>query len=56
MLVKLEINEVDVAQLTEGTPAKVRVDALPGEVFDGTVTKVARQALRPVRRRRVRPR
>lgn len=41
MLVKLEINEVDVAQLTEGTPAKVRVDALPGEVFDGTVTKVA---------------
>jgi len=41
MLVKLQINEIDVARLTEGMGANITVDALPGGEFHGSVTKIA---------------
>lgn len=41
MIVKLNINEIDVAKLSLGTKAKVRVDAFPTEELVGTVTKIA---------------
>lgn len=41
MLVKLSINEIDVAKLKLGMPAKVNVDAIPNHEFEGTVTKIA---------------
>lgn len=41
MLVKLNINEIDVAKLREGMRATILIDALPKDSFDGEVTKVA---------------
>ncbi len=41
MLVKLQINEIDVARLRLGLEAEISVDALPSEKFAGTVTKIA---------------
>ncbi|MCX7799383.1 MAG: efflux RND transporter periplasmic adaptor subunit [Fimbriimonadales bacterium] len=41
MMVKLAINEIDVARLTLGMPAEVAVDALPGRIFRGRVSKIA---------------
>jgi len=41
LLVRLQINEVDVARLTVGTEARIRVDAMPGREFEGRVRKVA---------------
>ncbi|MEJ5170090.1 MAG: efflux RND transporter periplasmic adaptor subunit [Fimbriimonadales bacterium] len=41
MRVKLAINEIDVARLRLGMPAEVSVDALPGKVFQGRVSKIA---------------
>ncbi|MBX3097532.1 MAG: efflux RND transporter periplasmic adaptor subunit [Fimbriimonadaceae bacterium] len=41
LLVRLQINEVDVARLNAGTEAEIRVDALPGQKFAGKVRKVA---------------
>ncbi len=41
MKVKLEINEIDIAQLQLGTPVQVRVDAFPGESLQGEVTKIS---------------
>lgn len=41
MKVKLDINEIDVAKLEVGMPAKVEVDALPNEKLFGTVAKIA---------------
>ncbi|MEZ5163133.1 MAG: biotin/lipoyl-binding protein [Fimbriimonadaceae bacterium] len=41
MLVKLEINEIDVAKLRLGLNSEVSVDALPNEKFEGQITKIA---------------
>lgn len=41
MLVKLNINEIDVARLEQGMPADITVDALPNETFTGRVSKIA---------------
>ncbi len=41
MVVKLNINEIDVAKLILGGIADVRVDAFPDKQFNGRVTKIA---------------
>ncbi len=41
MLVKLNINEIDVAKLKLGMQASVVIDALPAEEFSGEVIKIA---------------
>ncbi len=41
MRVKLDINEIDVAKMTIGMPAKVDVDAIPNHTFNGIVQKIA---------------
>jgi HlyD family secretion protein len=41
MRVKLDVNEIDVARLGIGMPAKVDVDAIPGQSFEGVVQKIA---------------
>lgn len=41
MLVKLNVNEIDVAKLKRGMSAEVTVDAFPNKTFRGTVTKIA---------------
>lgn len=41
MLVKLQINEIDVAKLRLGMEAEISVDALPKESFTGEVSKIA---------------
>jgi len=41
MLVKLRINEIDVAKLKLGMQATVKVDAFPDRDFGGEVTKIA---------------
>jgi HlyD family secretion protein len=41
MLVKLDINEIDVAKLSIGMDAEVSVDALPSQKFKGKISKIA---------------
>ncbi|MBL8049302.1 MAG: efflux RND transporter periplasmic adaptor subunit [Chthonomonas sp.] len=41
MLVKIQINEVDVAKIDLGMSATITIDALPGKEFKGQVSKVA---------------
>ncbi len=41
MIVKLEINEIDVAKLRVTMQTKVQVDAFPEKTFSGTVTKIS---------------
>lgn len=41
MLVKMTVNEIDVARLSVGMEALIDVEALPDEDFVGTVTKIA---------------
>lgn len=41
MLVKLEMNEIDVARIREGMKAAIEIDALPELKLTGTVRKVA---------------
>lgn len=41
LLVKLNINEIDVARMTIGQSATITVDALSGTKFSGKVTKIA---------------
>jgi HlyD family secretion protein len=41
MLVKLTINEIDIAKLSLGMPAEVTVDALPEKKLKGRVSKIA---------------
>lgn len=41
MMVKLNVNEIDVAKLTLGMPARVSVDAFADEEVAGTVRKIA---------------
>lgn len=41
MRIKLQVNEVDISKIKVGQKVEVRLDAVPGEVFDGYVRKVA---------------
>ncbi|MBL8068138.1 MAG: efflux RND transporter periplasmic adaptor subunit [Armatimonadetes bacterium] len=41
MIVKLEINEIDVARLLTDMEAEITVDALPDSTFTGRVTKIS---------------
>lgn len=41
MVVKLNINEIDVAKLSTGMTAEVKIEAFPNETFQGKVTKIA---------------
>lgn len=44
LVVKLQVHEVDVVSLKVGLPAKIRFDAIQGEVFEGTVHEIAPQS------------
>lgn len=41
MRIKLQVNEVDVSKVRVGQKVEIRLDALPDEVFEGIVRKVA---------------
>lgn len=41
MRVNLDVNEIDVAKMTVGMPAKIDVDAIPARSFNGIVRKIA---------------
>jgi len=41
MRIKLQVNEVDIGKVKVGQRVEIRLDALPDEVFEGTVRKVA---------------
>ena len=41
MRVRLDVNEIDVAKMTIGMPAKIDVDAIPNHTFTGIVRKIA---------------
>ncbi len=41
MLVKIDLNEVDVDQVRLGQQVKIEVDALPRETYEGTVTRIS---------------
>lgn len=41
MMVKLDVNEIDVAKLRIGMPARINVDALPDRTLAGTIRKIA---------------
>lgn len=41
LIVKSNLNQIDIGKVRDGMPAEVRVDSDPGAVFQGTVTKVA---------------
>ena len=45
LLVRLNINEIDIARLSLGTPAEIMVDAFPLQTFDGRVSKIAPAAI-----------
>lgn len=44
LLVKTDLNQIDVAQVKKGQTAEVTLDALPGKKFAATVTRVAAAA------------
>lgn len=41
MLVKMNINEIDVAKLRLGTKSEITIDAIPSKTFNGRVTKIS---------------
>ena len=43
LFIRVKVDEADVARLKPGQTAKITADALPGEVFKGTVLRVAPQ-------------
>lgn len=43
MLVKVQVDESDIAPVEEGQSARVHINAYPDEVFEGTVRKIALQ-------------
>ncbi len=46
LLVKIDLNQIDVAKVKVGQQAEVTLDALPGKKFTAAVTKVAPAAVR----------
>jgi HlyD family secretion protein len=55
LVVKVRLNEVDVARVYVGQPTEVRVDAVPEKVFKGVVSKIAPAALDRLLARSVNP-
>lgn len=51
LLVRAELNQIDVARLAPGHKVKVRVDALAGHTFQGEVYRMAAMAQRSERRK-----
>ena len=47
MLVKVDLNEVDVAKVHLGLPVKITADALPRADYTGTVTRISPASLPP---------
>lgn len=43
LTVVIPVDELDVTNVTIGQTAKIEVDAVPGRVFEGTVTKIAHE-------------
>lgn len=43
MWVKMKINEVNISQVREGQPVEVRLDAVPGHLYQGKVVKISRK-------------
>ena len=41
MSVTISVDELDILRYSEGMPAEIYIDALPGESFTGTVTEIA---------------
>ena len=41
MVVDIEVNEFDLAKLSLGQPAEIRLEAYPGSLFQGKVSKIA---------------
>lgn len=41
LIVKLNINEIDVAKLQLGMPATIDIDAIPSKSFEGAITKIS---------------
>jgi HlyD family secretion protein len=42
---EVKVDETDIANVRDGQPAEVKIDALPGKVFQGHVTEVGEQAI-----------
>lgn len=55
LVVRVRLNEVDVARVYVGQPAEIRIDAVPEKVFKGTVSKIAPAALDKLLARSVNP-
>ncbi len=49
LLAKATVGEAEIAQLTQGTSVKVRVDALGSQEFNGTITRISPVAAMPSR-------
>jgi membrane fusion protein, macrolide-specific efflux system len=47
LVVKVDLNQIDVAKVRLGQPASVTLDALPGTTYEATVTKIAPASVRP---------
>lgn len=47
LLVKAELNQIDVAQVALGMEVHLALDALPGREFSGVVSKIAPASVRP---------
>jgi len=47
LLVKLDLNQIDVAKVRLGQKASLTLDALPGKTYEATVTKIAPASVRP---------
>ncbi len=44
MFLDVKVSELDVLKLKEGQKAQVTIDAMPGETFEGTISKIANSA------------
>lgn len=41
MWIKTKINEVNIGQIREGQKSEIRLDAIPNQIYDGTVVKIS---------------
>lgn len=46
LVVKVDLNQIDVAKVRLGQPAKLTLDALPGKTYEAKVTKIAPASVR----------
>lgn len=51
LLVRTELNQIDVARLKLGAKVEVKVDALPGQQFEGEIYRIAAMAQKSERRK-----